>query len=338
MWAIATFRYQIGWDYTSYLRIFEEIRRANTLSGLQSLRYEPGFTLLTKGMTLFIHSFTAMYGFYQLLILLPVVWLLYRYCEDVWLSTWLYVTLTFFYTSMNFTRQALAASILLLGYPFLRQRRLVPYLGILLLAASFHKSALIMLPIYFLCCIPLTRRRLLVYSGCLLLALWLSPSILRLAVTHLFPRYRSYLGSFYLQGFSPVYLLMPLLLLLLCAACYPFWRGSDPDAPLLLSLTIISVSIWAFICRHFILERFSIYPYSLAVLVGVPSALRSLLPGREGEALAALQRRDGISADLRQTYRLMTALILAVTFCYHWWGSRAAPGGFHGVFPYRWIG
>ena len=60
---------------------------------------------------------------------------------------------------MNFLRQALAAAIVLWIYPFLKSRRFFPACGIVLLAACFHRTALIMLPLCFLLTLPPSKRR-----------------------------------------------------------------------------------------------------------------------------------------------------------------------------------
>ena len=92
MWFIATFRYGIGFDYYSYIRIFEQVRELPYLAAVRDFGLETGFTLLTKVMTLFIGdasiqaNTTMMYGVYQAAILLPVMWFVYKHCKDAWLA------------------------------------------------------------------------------------------------------------------------------------------------------------------------------------------------------------------------------------------------------------
>jgi hypothetical protein len=191
MWFIATFREGIGFDYQSYIDIFEQARTGEQslgaiFSNLINGGIEPGFYLLNRLLALFVHNSVVMYGIYSFLMLVPVVLFIYRYCADVWLSTWLYVTVTFFYTIMNFVRQGMAVSIILLGYKFLREKKTIPFLAIVLLATMFHKTALIMIPVYFLCQLKLTWKLGLFYAGITLLLYMTSTFIIDFITDYIF--------------------------------------------------------------------------------------------------------------------------------------------------------
>ena len=80
---------------------------------------------------------------------------LYKYSSDLPFSLFLLMFLSY-YTMINGIRQVLAAAILLMGLPFLRDRRFWYYLLFVLLAYTIHASAIVMLPLYFV----LTRKRL----------------------------------------------------------------------------------------------------------------------------------------------------------------------------------
>ena len=113
MWVVSTFRYGMGNDYFSYIRIFDEIHNAPWGEAF-TLGYEPAFTALTKIITLVSYNPEVMYGIYALLILAPVAYSIYRHSDSVWISVTVYLCLTFFYTSLNFIRQSMAVSILIL--------------------------------------------------------------------------------------------------------------------------------------------------------------------------------------------------------------------------------
>ena len=348
MWFLATFRHGIGFDYFSYIEIFEKVRAAQGFSALLALPYEPGFVLLSKLMTLFIHNHTVMYGVYELLILAPVVWFIYRYCKDAWFSTWLYVTLTFFYTSMNFTRQSLACSIVVLGYRFLRDKKPVPFLLLVLLAASFHYTALIMLPVYFVCHLPLSKWRATAYAGVTLVAYLASEAVLYFVTQYFFKSYRD---SIYVTPFSPVFLFIPFTVFGACLALSPIWKKRHTESTMLLNLMMYSAIIWLFITKHFILERFSMYVY-VFVLLALPQAIsclrctpedfalrESLLaqgknkgPKSKGDA-AALRRLSQKISDHEKYYWSAVAAALLITLLYNDFGANV--NGFHNVFPYQ---
>ncbi len=80
---------------------------------------------------------------------------LYKNASDLPFSLFLLMFLSY-YTMINGIRQVLAASILLLALPFLRDRKFWCFLPFVLLAYTIHASAIVMLPLYFV----LTRKRL----------------------------------------------------------------------------------------------------------------------------------------------------------------------------------
>jgi transmembrane protein EpsG len=79
---------------------------------------------------------------------------MYKYSTDLPFSLFLLFFLSY-YTMINGIRQVLAAAIMLLALPFLRDKKLLLYAPFVLLAYTMHASAIVMLPLYFV----LTRKR-----------------------------------------------------------------------------------------------------------------------------------------------------------------------------------
>ncbi|MCL2056352.1 MAG: EpsG family protein [Oscillospiraceae bacterium] len=343
MWFLASFRHNVGFDYQIYIDIFESHRGAPLLAEIASNGFEgiePGFIALNKLMALFVHSPAAMYGIYSFLIFAPVAWFIYRHCKDIWQAAWLYVTLAFFYSSMNFIRQGLACSVIVLGYGFLKNKKTVPFILVVLLAACFHKTALIMVPVYFLCHLRFTWKRGAVYGGITLLLYITSPFIVDFVTDYIFTGYK---GTIWLEsGLSVLFLFVPAVLLTACLALKTRWGRHEPDANMLLNLTMFSFFCWVFITNHFILERFGMYMYIFAI-AAVPSALLSLKASPEvyekyAQAKAskkppkeiALYKQDILEHN--KYYWSAVAALIIITLCYNEFGMHT--GGFHGVFPY----
>lgn len=351
MWFLATFRQDIGFDYRAYIAIFENVKAAGSFSELLAQPQEIGFVLLTKLMAMFVPNAVVMYGVYEVLILVPVAWFIYRYCKDVWLSVWLFVTLTFYYISMNFIRQALAGSVVLLGYKFLREKKPIPFFLIVILAALFHKTALIMIPVYFFAHIRLDKKWGAIYAAAALLFYLFSEQIVDVYTRFFFSGYRD---TIWLEeGFPLMYVLFPAAYFATCLVLRSRWEKREPDADLLLNLMLFSVIIWLFITRHFILERFSLYVYYFVILA-LPSALSSLKcsdeeirehaemkarldSGKKGkpskEALAAYNALGQKISDHKKYYVCAVAALILVSAIYHDFGANV--NGFHGVFPYQ---
>ena len=73
-----------------------------------------------------------------------------RNSQDIPVSMIIYVCLGLFTFNMNGMRQAMAMSICLFAYEYVKQRRLVPFVLTILLAMMFHKTAVCFLPVFVL--------------------------------------------------------------------------------------------------------------------------------------------------------------------------------------------
>ncbi|MGM7721161.1 EpsG family protein [Metabacillus sp. Hm71] len=79
-----------------------------------------------------------------------IVFTLYHYTKMIELSMYVYITSGIFTVSMNGIRQFLAASIIFWATKYLIDGNFKRYFFIILLASTFHESALILIPIYFI--------------------------------------------------------------------------------------------------------------------------------------------------------------------------------------------
>src|SRR5690625_3165787 len=79
-----------------------------------------------------------------------IVIVFYNYSRFIELSLYVYITGGLFLVSMNGIRQVLAAAISFVAIKYLINGNFIKYSLIILLASTFHQSALILIPIYFL--------------------------------------------------------------------------------------------------------------------------------------------------------------------------------------------
>ena len=79
-----------------------------------------------------------------------IIVVLYKYSRLFELSTFVYITGGLHLVSMNGIRQVLAAAIFFTATKYLLNGNFMKYLLIVLFASTFHQSALILIPIYFL--------------------------------------------------------------------------------------------------------------------------------------------------------------------------------------------
>lgn len=305
-WLLASLRYVTGFDYRSYESFFQSI----TAQGLAGSEVERGFRLLGLAVARAGGDYRAfLFVFHFFLTVLVFAWI-GRYSSSPWMSVYLFVALQYFAFSMNLLRQALAAAVILWTYPFLKSRRFLPYCGVVLLAACFHRTALIMLPFYIL----LNLRVCKLHYGLAAAAagtVYLGTDTLLQMTANFLGRYQNYFNGKYWQANGFTYILFPLGCLLFVLPLLRRKARDFSDSPVLANGVFYATLMQLFITRHFILERLSIYLAMLSLLA---------LP-------EASQTSDG-----RCSARIRTGLLIAGAFLYFLF---AAKEGFHGVYPYH---
>lgn len=185
MFVMSSLRYGLGNDYFNYRTYLHNVMD-NGLSVIDTVRttgIEPGYVLLLKLTGLLGGDYLILNTLTALLILVPTAYIIIKYSKMPWISAWLYLTVTFFYNSLNFTRQSLSVAVIFLGWRFFRDRKHIPAVLIILAAAMFHVSALILLPVYFLSLIKPSAKSLGIIGGAGVLAFIFSRQILSFVTT-----------------------------------------------------------------------------------------------------------------------------------------------------------
>jgi transmembrane protein EpsG len=109
-----------------------------------------GFGILQKILKMYSEDPQILIFTTALITNVLIVMVLYSYSKMIELSLYVYITGGLFLVSMNGIRQVLAAAIIFTATKFLIEGNWKKYILIILLASTFHQSALILIPIYFL--------------------------------------------------------------------------------------------------------------------------------------------------------------------------------------------
>lgn len=139
-------RYNVGVDHLSYLKDYEELK----LYHISDQRYELGYVFVANlfaSLSLHYSIFFTFLAYIQIFFL----FLAFRNYRDV--LPFVAMTLILgcvFLTLMNGMRQQIAFCIFIFSIEYIRSKKLIIYLMLIFLAVLFHKTALLLLPIYFL--------------------------------------------------------------------------------------------------------------------------------------------------------------------------------------------
>ena len=100
-----------------------------------------------------------------------IMYPLYKYSCNYGISLFLFMTSCQFTWMFNGMRQFLVAYILFACTPFILEKKPIPYIIIVLILSTFHKSALIMIPAYFIVDSEPWSKRTMLFIACIILAM-----------------------------------------------------------------------------------------------------------------------------------------------------------------------
>lgn len=175
---VAGLRWGVGTDFFGYVRNYETYK-TSFLTDVRAFA-EPG----TKGIAWIVSHVRddpALFMFTASAItIVLMLWTIARYSTALVMSYLLFIFVGSWHGSFNGVRQFLAAAIILSGHRFIVERKFVKYAVVVLLAASFHISALAMLALYLVSNKRLNRKLVALLALAAIGALYASDAALGL--------------------------------------------------------------------------------------------------------------------------------------------------------------
>lgn len=180
--------FSVSIDIAEYMRQYAIIPTL-TFGQMLTHKFEIGYVLLCRLLEMTFESDRVLLLAMGVLILLPFGRFYDRESSQPMVALMAFVALGMYMHAIIFWRQLAAMAILTFAIPYIRQRKLLPFLLILLAAMSFHKTAAVFLWIYLIYNIPIGKWLLI---GCAVLAVILGffgNDIIDLGIALLYPKY-----------------------------------------------------------------------------------------------------------------------------------------------------
>ncbi|QNG58474.1 EpsG family protein [Bacillus sp. PAMC26568] len=190
---------------------------------------------------------------------LLIVIVLYKYSRIIELSIYVYIASGMFTTSMNGIRQYMAAAIVFTATKYLLNGNFKKYFLVILFASTIHKSALVLLPIYFI-----VRREawtqvtfaLLGFAILIVIGFNEFSQILFSAISD--SQYGQY-SEFEEGGASKIRVLVNAVPVIIAFPGREKLRQLWPKSDYIVNLSIISVIFMVIASQNWIFARFNIY-------------------------------------------------------------------------------
>lgn len=211
-------RDQVGCDYNSYIRHILIIQSGNP-------NYmEIGF----QKVVLFLSKFDSnprfviiLFGILTCYFYLKAIW---DQSDDIPFSIFIFLSWGYYFLTFNTLRNYFALSLVLYSIKYLKSNHKWIFIILVLIAALFHKSALVCIPLYFLANKKFNKKHIFVFAGLILLCI-AGRGVIQKIVYSIYP---GYLNSVYDTGrISYLNILKALLVLIIGGMYYPNIENDD---------------------------------------------------------------------------------------------------------------
>lgn len=157
---IMAFRYGIGVDYFyTYVPVFETIKLTGEYNNI-----EGGYVLLNKLVLLFTQDYAGIFIVTSFLFCIFIYKAIMQSSKDITLSFYILFGSCFFFYAMNVTRQSIVIAIFIYCIKYIKERKMLKYMIIILLASLIHTIALIFIPVYFVSHLKITPKKLAIIA------------------------------------------------------------------------------------------------------------------------------------------------------------------------------
>lgn len=153
--------FSVGTDLSVYISAYEKIGSEVAFSfNAKYQNFETGYVLLNKILYLAGFSERAFLIAITILIQAPIFFVMYKYSVNPLLSVLSYFAFGNFIVTFSGLRQSIAMSLCFAAYVFIKERKVVRFIVLTLLACFFHKSAVLCFALYPLYCIKIKNSAL----------------------------------------------------------------------------------------------------------------------------------------------------------------------------------
>lgn len=150
--AVSCFRSSsVGADTGMYIEVFSKMPNYNLLYLLREVRFEDGFVIFCKLLSIINKSPQFLLIVSSLIINYFVLRFIYKNSNNCILSILIFIFLNYYFMYLTAMRQALAICILLFGYDnYYKDKKKFRFLLTIIVASLFHNSALVSILLLFI--------------------------------------------------------------------------------------------------------------------------------------------------------------------------------------------
>lgn len=153
-WLVAGLRYETGVDWLGYTKFYTKIGSLTRILGgeiaiLKNSEFEIGYTLLNVIFKVFTDNVQLLFLIIAFFTNVMLFSSLKHFSGHLFVSLMIYFCTMYFVLDMDAIRQCIALNLFLYSLNFIIEKKILKYFIIILFASLFHRTALLLLPMYF---------------------------------------------------------------------------------------------------------------------------------------------------------------------------------------------
>lgn len=147
-------------NYKYYFKMDSQMSFNNIIE-FYSMNGEVLYHLFNKAVAVITDNFQILLTLIAAICLLPIAILYKKESENPILTIALFLTVAPFSMFFSGLRQSIAMAIVIIAFKFIKKKKLIPYIIMIIIASGFHQSAIFMLILYPLYYAKITKKWLL---------------------------------------------------------------------------------------------------------------------------------------------------------------------------------
>lgn len=244
---------ECGIDTPQYLVLFNTYSEQDVAQLLSSYDHEIGFKLLIRLVGMVGGNYQLFLAITSLLCVWPLYHFYKRESEKQLLTISLFLTVAPFVMYFSGIRQAMAMSMGIAAWYCAREKKLLPFIAIVLMLMQFHRSAVIVFILYPLYHVRITRRWLWFVIPCMALVFVLRTQIFSAVLVLMWEDY----GGVRETGATAVLVL--LILFGIYSYIIPDESLMDKDTIAMRNILLLTITIQFFAMLHTLAMRMNYY-------------------------------------------------------------------------------
>lgn len=141
-----SFQEHINWSWKQTLQNFSDVY-------IYGEGKDAGYYFLVKCFSLFSRDYQVFLLFVATIFFIPLMRFIYKNTsrlEDIWIALLLYQALFYSFFSITGIRQTIATGLCLISFELIKNKKLIPFILLILIGTFIHKSCLLFLPFYWI--------------------------------------------------------------------------------------------------------------------------------------------------------------------------------------------